>query len=126
MAKKVGSNPEFHENYKKGLERLKKELKQIRNVNVLRAVLMIEKDAKHIVPVVTGRLRASITHEIDKQPDVTIGRVGTIVEYAAIVEFGIGRKAKPYLYPALRKNQAKIQHLLINDIKRLNGEDLSK
>ena len=79
-----------------------------------RACLMVERDAKKLCPVDTGRLRASITHEIDG----LTGRVGSNVEYARRIELGfvgvdsLGRKFNqqpyPYLRPALHKNEKKI------------------
>jgi len=62
----------------------------------------VEAAAKRICPVDTGRLRASITHEVDASPGKIEGRVGTNVEYAAYVELGTRRaSAQPYLRPAL-------------------------
>jgi len=53
----------------------------------------------------TGRLRSSITHEIEG----TIGYVGTNVEYAKAVELGTEKQSpQPYLRPALHKNEKKI------------------
>lgn len=79
-----------------------------------RATKQIEGDAKRVVPVLTGHLRRSITSD----PQPFIGRVGTNVPYAKVVEFGIkpgatlgnriyrkGRLAKPYLIPAFDKNR---------------------
>ena len=59
--------------------------------------LTAEKYAKEITPVDTGRLRNSITHEVDGK-DVYIG---SNVEYAPHVEYGtIRQKAQPFLRPA--------------------------
>lgn len=124
MAKKIGSDPEYEESYKKGMEKLRQKLAGIQRNNMQKAVLLIEADAKKMCPVKTGRLRASITSEVIPEGNTARGRVGTIVEYAAIVEFGIGRRAKPYLYPALRKNQRKIADMMTSDIKNIKGEDL--
>ena len=88
-----------------------------------KACLMVEGDAKKIVPVVTSRLRGSITNEVEE----TVGRVGTNVEYARRVEMGfvgtdsLGRTynqaPKPYLRSALEKNRSKILGLFRNLIK---------
>jgi len=60
----------------------------------------------------TGRLRASITHEIEEVKNEIIGKVGTNVEYASNVEFGTSKQsAQPYLRPALKKNLPKIKQL---------------
>lgn len=79
-----------------------------------RSTAQIEGDAKRVVPVLTGTLRRSITSD----PQPLLGRVGTNVPYAKVVEFGIkpgatlggrvyrkGRLAKPYLIPAFEKNR---------------------
>jgi len=80
------------------------------------ACLLVEGDAKRLQTphVDTGRLRSSITHEIEG----LTGRVGSNVEYARRIELGfvgvdsLGRKFNqkpyPYLRPALHKNEKKI------------------
>ena len=82
-----------------------------------KACLMVVRDAKKLCPVDTGRLRASITHEIEG----TTGRVGSNVEYARAVELGsedpaYNRRPQPYLRPALHKNEKKILKLFKNII----------
>jgi len=60
----------------------------------------------------TGRLRASITYEIETGKDEIIGKVGTNVKYASNVEFGTSKQsAQPYLRPSLKKNIPKIKQL---------------
>jgi HK97 gp10 family phage protein len=51
----------------------------------------------------TGRLRSSITHQLDRRPEGgLVARVGTNVEYARYVEEGTDRAPPyPYLRPAL-------------------------
>ena len=81
--------------------------------NMEKACLLVEGDAKRMCPVDTGRLRASITHEIERSGDEVIGRVGTNVEYGVYVEYGTSRmSAKPYLRPSLENNKRKIAQLL--------------
>lgn len=59
-----------------------------------------ETHAKELSPVDTGRLRNSITHEVDMGGHAAI--IGSNVEYAAYVELGTSRqKAQPYLRPAV-------------------------
>ncbi len=82
-----------------------------------KACLLVVRDAKILCPVDTGRLRSSITHEIEG----TTGRVGSNVEYARIVELGsedpaYNRRPYPYLRPALHKNEKKILELFKNII----------
>ena len=74
-----------------------------------KACLLVVRDAKKLCPVDTGRLRSSITHEVEG----TTGRVGSNVEYARVVELGgedpaFNRAPQPYLRPALHKNEKKI------------------
>lgn len=55
-----------------------------------RVALRVQNRAKQLAPVDTGRLRASITHELRVVNDVVIAVVGTNVEYARIVHEGRG------------------------------------
>lgn len=84
---------------------------------------LVEADAKRNCPVVTTRLRGSITHEVEE----LAGRVGSNVIYARRVELGfvgvdsLGRKynqkPRPYLRTALEKNRKAIEGLFKNLIK---------
>lgn len=67
-----------------------------------RRALDVEASAKDLVPVDTGRLRASITTQLGQDSESLFADVGSDVEYAAPVEFGTTRvRAQPYLRPAL-------------------------
>lgn len=99
--------------------------------------LLVERDAKILCPVDTGRLRASITHRLEgagsTKPTVL---VGTNVEYAPYVEFGHGGRevgkasrsgatlyaggfvGKPYLFPALRQNRDRIKELVTEAVRK--------
>ena len=71
--------------------------------------LTAEKYAKEIVPVDTGRLRTSITHEVDAK-DVYIG---SNVEYAPHVEYGtIHQKAQPFLRPAATEHTSTYKQII--------------
>ena len=65
-------------------------LKKLENLDLSipleEACLVVENAAKSKVPVDTGNLRSSITHDVDEDEGV----VGTNVEYAPYVEFGTG------------------------------------
>ncbi len=86
---------------------------------VLAAALVVESDAKVLVPVQTGTLRRSITHtEPDPSDSSPSATVGTNVEYGPMVEFGSGkRRPKPYLAPALEQNINNIRELIAQSIK---------
>jgi len=61
----------------------------------------------------TGRLRRSITHEIEVTDKGVIGRIGTNVDYGRYLELGTSRmKARPFLRPGLEKNKRKIARIL--------------
>ena len=63
---------------------------------------MAEGYAKAAAPVDTGRLRNSITHEVENG---NAALVGSNVEYAPYVELGTrNMKAKPYLRPAIENH----------------------
>ena len=63
----------------------------------------VESSARRIVPVRTGVLRESITHE-PSEDELTM-HVGSRVHYAGYVEGGTPKmSARPYLRPALMEN----------------------
>ncbi|HEY0891267.1 MAG TPA: HK97-gp10 family putative phage morphogenesis protein [Nocardioides sp.] len=69
---------------------------------MLRIGARIERDAKRACPVDTGRLRASITHKVERDDQGVSVRIGTGVTYAPWVELGTSRTpAQPFLRPAL-------------------------
>ena len=95
-----------------------------------KAGFMVERDAKQLCPVDTGRLRASIMTSVDKDGlkakikaggDVDESKVntqrgqvliGTPVKYAIFVEQGTHKmEAQPYMVPALEKNRQAIRKL---------------
>lgn len=53
-----------------------------------RRVIQVDRTAKSLCPVDTGRLRSSITNRIARDGQGLVGIVGTSVEYAVHVEFG--------------------------------------
>ena len=68
-----------------------------------RRAVKVEGAAKRLCPVDTGRLRASITHSIDRDGRGPLAYIGTNVEYAIFVELGTRfMRAQPFLRPALR------------------------
>ncbi len=77
---------------------------------LVKATLLVERDAKEMCPVDTGTLRRSITHEFNSPTEAV---VGSNIEYAPYVEMGTVKwDGKPFLRPALHKNLSKIKKLL--------------
>lgn len=60
----------------------------------------------------TGRLRASVTYEVD--PQALAARVGTNVKYGKYLELGTKRgiAPRPWLRRALAETQARVNQLL--------------
>lgn len=74
---------------------------------IAKSAFAVQKDAKKLVPVDTGRLRSSI--KIDFFKGGLTADVNTNVNYAANVEFGSSsQRASPYLFPAYEQNKAQI------------------
>ena len=95
------------------LQKKKGEIDKKLNKDLLTCTIKVEGDAKKGTPVLTGRLRSSITHEVK---DLT-GKVGTNVDYAPHVEYGTTKmRPQPYLYPALRGNMDFIKKKLGNSV----------
>lgn len=68
------------------------------------AAVNIQNGARRRVPVKTGRLRNSITHEIAE--DGLNAAIGSNAQYAPYVEFGTRRmRARPYLFPAFEEER---------------------
>lgn len=62
--------------------------------------------------VQTGRLRASIIHQVEKSDNPYV-EIGTNVYYSKFLEFGTSRMpAYPWLYPAIESNKGNIKALL--------------
>ena len=67
----------------------------------------------------TGRLRASITHEMQTEGQRVTARVGTNVEYAKELEFGTRRiAARPFLRPILTARKAELVEQFAKGVKR--------
>jgi len=75
------------------------------------ALAKLTAEAKMRCPVDTGRLRSSITYEVDSQR--MTGRYGTNVEYAMAQEEGTSRgvTGKHYLRGALEAKKAELERL---------------
>lgn len=87
----------------KGMKELQKKAEQVVHdlsgtpmLDAMRkSVLYIERDAKKLAPVDTGRLRASITPSVNSESDGIQGVVGSNVVYAPYQEWG----TKPHWPP---------------------------
>jgi hypothetical protein len=77
------------------------------------AAMDVVTEAKKVCPVVTGRLRSSLRATF--YSNGLTAEIGTDVLYAPIVEFGLGRRPKPYLYPAFNK----VVPVLEADLRRI-------
>jgi HK97 gp10 family phage protein len=78
--------------------------------------LTAEKYAKEITPVDTGRLRNSITHEVDGKEVY----IGTNVEYAPHVEYGtIKQKAQPFLRPAATEHPNTYKQIVQDEFAKI-------
>jgi len=79
---------------------------------VVKAAFDMERHAARIVPVDTGRLRASIRLEIEGN---TI-RMSANTDYAEFVEFGtVKMRAQPYMRPALHNFVNKFVHKRVRE-----------
>lgn len=58
--------------------------------DLLRRGNRVETAAARLCPVESGRLRSSISHELDRDERGLVVRIGTNVEYARFVEEGTG------------------------------------
>jgi HK97 gp10 family phage protein len=67
-----------------------------------RRAIRVEGAAKHLCPVDTGRLRASVGHAVGHDARGLLAVVGSDVEYAPYVELGTrNMAAQAFLRPAL-------------------------
>jgi hypothetical protein len=73
-------------NYRRVEPLMRRELRASMN----RSVLAVERTAKQLVPVDTGNLRRTITHEVTVRGTDVVGKVGTNAPYAKPVEYGTG------------------------------------
>lgn len=71
--------------------------------DLARRAIKVDREAKHLCPVDTGRLRSSITNGLAVDGRGLHAKVGTNVDYAIYVELGTRfAHAQPFLRPALR------------------------
>jgi HK97 gp10 family phage protein len=93
-------------NRKSMLSKLEEELADIRK-NAEKAVysagIQTQAEAKKRARVDTGRMRSSIMQRVVRENNRIVAYIGTNVEYAKYIEYGIGRiRAYPFMRPAFR------------------------
>lgn len=76
-------NGDFDENLEKFLE---KGLPEALIKGMQKACVIVQDEGKVLCPVDTGRLRASIDHEVTEESGKVVGYVGSNIEYAPYVE----------------------------------------
>jgi HK97 gp10 family phage protein len=87
-----------------------------------KSIKAIERKAKRIAPVDTGRLRSSISSQVGPGQLPTYAEVGTNVNYARFVEFGTkNMKAQPYLIPAFEQSKPEIDQNIQEAIAKIEG-----
>lgn len=70
--------------------------------HLAKLAVRVQTRSKRLAPVDTGRLRASITHEMGAEGRDLVARIGTNVHYAPYLELGTRRMTpRPFLRPAL-------------------------
>lgn len=112
-----------------GVKRLQTKLTKIASLPALEAAMgeavgIVNGEAKDIVPVDSGNLRSSIHGLVeDGNTKEITGKVATSTEYAPYVEFGTSKMgAQPFLWPALRLNQKRIQKLFTAAVLNAAGK----
>ena len=90
---------------------------------VVRAAVDIENDARKDVPVLTGKLRDSITVDIVQEGNDTLINSYTTAGYGGYIELGTYKmRPRPFLGPAVRKHSEKLAEN-IAEILRAGGSD---
>jgi HK97 gp10 family phage protein len=103
---------EFRRAIRRGSERARSEAQRALGATVIEA----EGEIKAATPVRTGRLRASITHEVRG----LTGVVGTNVEYAPYVEFGTVKMAPRRMFAVgIERAWPKVQQIWQEAMARL-------
>lgn len=74
---------------------------------VEKVCVVVEADTKTLCPVLTGTLRRSYTHSIQKKPKKVVGVVGTNVEYAFFVD-----RKRPHLIKAIDQTKQQIEDII--------------
>ena len=106
--------PEAIASLKKYQTKKKKDIKR----ELRRGAFQVADLAKDSVPVLTGRLRSSLTTD-DSDLFRLVMRVGTNVLYGKWVEFGTRRmEARPFLFPSFFSHEGEIIRRIGNIMKK--------
>ena len=74
-----------------------------------KAAVAVELAAKRFAPVDTGRLRASISHTVERDDKGPVAFIGSNVNYAIYQELGTRyQPGTPYLRPALHSLRGRL------------------
>lgn len=112
------------ENEKEVMEELKKypELINKNLIDYIKLALMgIQRNAKMIAPVDTGRLRADIRTDLRIQSNQIKGVIFNDVYYALFVHEGTSRmRARPYFKQAVENGAIELERVLKRDLLKKN------
>ena len=88
------------------------------SIGIKKAGLLVEGDAKMVVPVDTGSLRRSIHTEDSSNATSATATVGSSLEYAPYIELGTSKmSAQPFLQPSLEKNKKNATKIVLTEIR---------
>ena len=96
------------------LKNIPGKLDRARKDSLQQSALKVQNRAKENAPVLTGHLRRSITHEIQRD----MAYVGTDVEYAEVREYHTQSKPDGYLRPALSASEKEIQKIFDKNFEK--------
>ena len=95
------------------LSGLEKSMERVGAIVERQAKINVSKSPPEHPQVQTGRLRASIIHQVTKEGNEITAEIGSNVQYAPILEFGNSRQPPyPWLFPAVEQNRDKIVETL--------------
>ncbi|MCL2094772.1 HK97 gp10 family phage protein [Candidatus Saccharibacteria bacterium] len=136
----------------RGVQSLIKKLDSVAEIDgairqaTVKSTGIVQADAKQNAPVDTGNLKSSIKMNVEQNDESTTGTVSTATKYGMYVEFGAGvrgaasehpkagelglkfspnvagQTAQPFMYPALKKNEAKIGRIFTDEVKKAARE----
>jgi HK97 gp10 family phage protein len=103
----------------RNLEKVKQQFSDKLEAAVKSGALVVQNDAKRRAPYRTGTLRRSIHMEtIEKKRDRVEVLVGTDVEYAWRIEYGVyNQQPQPYLRPARDENKDEVQREIADALR---------